>query len=102
MSSLKSLKNKIKNVRATKKITKAMQMISSSKLRRARIAAEEGNIYAKSLLELIISLYNSSYVYSVSTPLITGRSREITVLLIVVSSDKGLCSGFNAGINKLT
>lgn len=77
-------------------------MISTSKLRRARISAEEGNVYAKSLLELIISLYNSSYTYAISTPLITGRSREITTLLIIISSDKGLCSGFNSGINKLT
>ena len=100
MPSLKDLKNRIESVKSTRKITKAMQMVAAAKLRRAQEAAEAARPYAHKFSEVVASLA-SSIVQSDSSPqLLTGTGSDQTHLLVVMTSERGLCGGFNSNIVK--
>jgi F-type H+-transporting ATPase subunit gamma len=97
---LKEVRNRIKSVQSTQQITKAMKMVSAAKLRRAQDSITQMRPYAKKLQEMLSNIV-SSIEGGVSMKLAEERVIE-KVLLIVVTSDRGLCGGYNANIVKLT
>ena len=97
MASLKSIKKRISSVKNTRQITKAMKMVSAAKLRRAQENVVAARPYAKKLGEVLERLASSQD--HDSSPLLQKRISE-RALLIVVTSDRGLCGGFNANICK--
>lgn len=98
MPSLKDLKNRIVSVKSTRKITSAMKMVAASKFRRAQENAESGRPYAQRMARMLASLC-ANLTISDSTPrLISGTGSDKTVLLVVVTSDRGLCGAFNGSI----
>ena len=97
---LKEVRNRIKSVQSTQQITKAMKMVSAAKLRRAQDSITQMRPYAKKLQEMLSNIV-SSIDGGVSMKLAEERVIE-KVLLIVVTSDRGLCGGYNANIVKLT
>jgi F-type H+-transporting ATPase subunit gamma len=99
MPSLKDLKNKIASVKNTRKITKAMQMVSAAKLRRAQEAAEAARPYAERMTAVISSL--AAGQGDGGPKLLAGNGRDQTHLLVVMTSERGLCGGFNSSIVKL-
>ncbi|MGQ0611918.1 MAG: F0F1 ATP synthase subunit gamma [Paracoccaceae bacterium] len=101
MPSLKDLKNKIASVKNTRKITKAMQMVSAAKLRRAQDAAEAARPYAERMNAVIGGLA-ASVGGSASAPrLLAGTGADAVHLLVVMTSERGLCGGFNSSIVRL-
>ena len=98
MANLKTLKNRIKSVKSTQKITKAMKMVAASKLRRARMKAEAAQPYAKSMEKILSSVAGSLAGSSSVFPLLSGNGNEHRHLLIVATSDRGLCGAFNSSI----
>lgn len=97
MPSLKDLKNRIGSVKSTQKITKAMQMVSAAKLRRAKERAESARPYAEHMQRLVASLARNAE--GVDAPfLLNGTGRDDVHLLVVMTSDRGLCGGFNSSI----
>src|SRR5687768_3227614 len=101
MPSLKDLKIRIASVKSTRKITKAMQMVAAAKLRRAQEAAEAARPYA-SRMESVLGNLASGVASSPSAPrLLGGTGRSDTHLLIVATSERGLCGGFNSSIVRL-
>jgi F-type H+-transporting ATPase subunit gamma len=97
MPSLKDLRNRISSVKATRKITKAMQMVAAAKLRRAQAAAESARPYARRMANVIANL--AAGVSGPSAPrLLAGTGSDRRHLVIVATSDRGLAGGFNAGI----
>lgn len=100
MPSLKDLRNKIASVKATQKITKAMQMVSSAKLRRAQQAAEAARPFAEKMESVLASL--ASGVNLATAPaLISGTGADKTHLLVVCTAERGLCGGFNSSIARM-
>lgn len=98
MPSLKDLKGRIKSVKSTQKITKAMKMVAASKLRRAREAAEASRPYADAM-EKMLSRLAAAYGAQGNAPaLMAGTGRDDTHLIVVVTSDRGLAGGLNGGI----
>ncbi|NEY90713.1 F0F1 ATP synthase subunit gamma [Tabrizicola oligotrophica] len=101
MPSLKDLKNKIASVKNTRKITKAMQMVSAAKLRRAQDAAEAARPYAERMAAVMGSLA-SGVGQSASAPkLLVGNGKDQVHLLVVMTAERGLCGGFNSTIVRL-
>ncbi len=101
MPSLKDLKNRIASVKSTRKITKAMQMVAAAKLRRAQEAAEAARPYAERFNGVMASLA-ASVGDSASAPrLLAGTGKDDVQLLAVLTSERGLCGGFNTNIVKL-
>ncbi len=101
MPSLKDLKNKIASVKNTRKITKAMQMVSAAKLRRAQEAAEAARPYAERMNAVMGGLA-ASVGQSASAPrLLAGTGSDQVQLLVVMTSERGLCGGFNSTIVRL-
>lgn len=98
MASLKDLKNRITSVESTRKITAAMKMISVSKLKRAELLAQEGRPYAKRMQQMLADLIASMPSLDVAPPLLAGSGKDETYLLVTVTSDRGLCGGFNSSI----
>ena len=99
MASLKELKDRIKSVKSTQKITKAKQMVAAAKLRKAQAAAEAARPYATRLASVMGSL--ASKVNGDSAPLLLrGTGSNQKHLLVVVNTDKGLCGGLNSNIVK--
>jgi len=99
MASLKELKNRIKSVKSTQKITKAKQMVAAAKLRRAQVAAEAARPYASRLGTVMGSL--AGKVSGDSAPLLMrGTGSTQRHLLVVVNTDKGLCGGLNSNLVK--
>ena len=98
MPNLKELKNRISSVKSTKKITSAMKMVAASKLRRAQELAESSRIYADSLSFVLSSLVGKNTNNSDLPAILTGRENPKNILLIVNSSDRGLCGGFNSNL----
>ena len=98
MPSLKELKNRISSVKSTRKITSAMKMVAASKLRRAQELAESSRVYADSLAFILSSLAGKNSNSSDLPEILTGRENPQTTLLIVNSSDRGLCGGFNSNL----
>lgn len=98
MPSLKDLKGRIKSVKSTQKITKAMKMVAASKLRRAREAAEASRPYADAM-EKMLSRLAAAYAGQSNAPaLMAGTGRDDTHLIVVVTSDRGLAGGLNSGV----
>ncbi len=98
MASLKDLKNRIGSVKSTQKITKAMQMVAASKLRRAQEAAEAARPYAERMEKVIKSLGVSVAGNEGASPLLVGTGSDKTHLVVVATSERGLCGGFNTVI----
>ncbi len=100
MPSLKDLRNRIASVKATRKITKAMQMVAAAKLRRAQEVATAARPYADRMEQMIASL-GSRITDKGSAPLIAGTGRDQVHLMIVMTGERGLAGGFNTNISKL-
>ena len=99
MASLKDIRVRIESTKNTQQITKAMKLVSAAKLRKAQHQIVNMRPYAHSLLRVIA---NIAVTNRVSHPLILPKPEVKKVLLLVLSSDRGLCGGFNAQINKFT
>ncbi|RYZ53740.1 MAG: ATP synthase F1 subunit gamma [Sphingobacteriales bacterium] len=97
---LKEVRNRIKSVTSTQQITKAMKMVSAAKLRRAQDAIQQMRPYAVKLQEMLSNIVSSSSS-DMELPLAEERPAE-RILLIPVTSDRGLCGAYNANIIKLT
>jgi len=100
MPSLDDLKKRITSVKSTQKITKAMKMVAASKLRRAQENAEKGRPYSDKMNNIILNLSNSISDKENSPKLLTGSGEDKVHLCIVMTSDRGLCGGFNTNIIK--
>ncbi|MDP1642643.1 MAG: F0F1 ATP synthase subunit gamma [Phenylobacterium sp.] len=97
MASLKEMRNRIGSVKATQKITKAMQMVAAAKLRRAQDAAQSARPYAERMASVIANLAQG--VSGESAPrLLAGTGRDERHLIVVATSDRGLAGGFNTSI----
>ena len=97
---LKEVRNRIKSVQSTQQITKAMKMVSAAKLRRAQDAITQMRPYAQKLQEMLSNIVSNSDG-EVSMALAAERPVE-KVLIIVVTSDRGLCGGYNSNLIKLS
>jgi F-type H+-transporting ATPase subunit gamma len=98
MPNLKDLKTRISSVKSTRKITSAMKMVAASKLRRAQELAESSRVYAESLSLILSSLSGGSKDNSDLPEVLVGRENPKAALLIINSSDRGLCGGFNSSL----
>ena len=98
MPSLKSFRNRIASVKATRKITRAMQMVAASKLKRAQDAAQAARPYAEKMAAVIASLAGSMTGNPGAPRLLTGTGSDQVQLVIVATADRGLCGGFNTNI----
>ncbi len=98
MANLKDLRIRIKSVKSTQKITKAMQMVAASKLRRAQEAAEAARPYAERMERMLRAIAVSIGSGENAPRLLAGNGADQTHLLIVTTSDRGLCGGFNSSI----
>jgi F-type H+-transporting ATPase subunit gamma len=101
MPSLKDLKNKIASVKNTRKITKAMQMVSAAKLRRAQEAAEAARPFAERMTAVMTALAAGVGTGEGAPKLLAGNGKDQVHLLVVMTSERGLCGGFNSSIVKL-
>ena len=101
MPSLKDLKNRIGSVKSTRKITKAMQMVAAAKLRRAQDAAEAARPYAERYNQVLAGLAQSVGGSETAPRLLAGTGSDKTHLLVVMTSERGLCGGFNSTIVRL-
>lgn len=101
MPSLKDLRNRIASVKATRKITKAMQMVAAAKLRRAQEAATAARPYAERMDRVLINLNQRITSREGLSPLLVGTGSDQTHLLVVMTAERGLCGGFNANIARL-
>ena len=99
MPSLKDLRNRIASVKATQKITKAMQMVAAAKLRRAQMAAEAARPYAERMETVLASV--ASGAGSQGPRLLGGTGRDDVHLLVVCTAERGLCGAFNSSIVRL-
>ena len=102
MPSLKDLKNRIDNVKSTRKITKAMQMVAAAKLRRAQDAAEAARPYAERFSAVLAGLAQAATGAGNAPMPLGGNGRDQVHLLVVMTAERGLCGGFNSSIVKLT
>ncbi len=101
MPSLDDLKKRIKSVKSTQKITKAMKMVAAAKLRKAQESAEKGRPYSEKMLNIILNLSKTIEKNSDAPKLISGSGKDNTYLCVVMTADRGLCGGFNTNICKL-
>lgn len=98
MPSLKDLRLRISSVKSTKKITSAMKMVSAAKLRRAQEAAEAARPYAERMDRMMQNLSAGLDADAEAPRLMTGTGRDKTHLIVVFTSDRGLCGAFNAAV----
>ncbi len=101
MPSLDDLKKRIKSVKSTQKITKAMKMVAAAKLRKAQENAEKGRPYSDRMQNIILNLTRSMSVTENAPKLLSGTGKDKTYLCVVMTADRGLCGGFNTNICKL-
>mgnify|MGYP001451753278 FL=1 len=101
MASLKDLRNRIASVKATRKITKAMQMVAAAKLRRAQEVATAARPYAERMDAVLANLAGKITDREGASPLLVGTGKDDTHLLVVMTAERGLCGGFNSNIAKL-
>jgi len=101
MASLKDLRNRIASVKATQKITKAMQMVAAAKLRRAQTAAEAARPYADRLEGVLGNIAGAVAAGPDVPRLLTGTGKDQTHLLLVLTAERGLCGAFNSSIVRL-
>jgi len=101
MASLKELRNRISSVKATQKITRAMQMVAASKLRRAQAAAEAARPYSQRMASVLGNLAASVQGRDDAPKLLAGTGSDQTHLLVVATAERGLCGAFNTSIARL-
>ena len=101
MPSLDDLKKRIKSVKSTQKITKAMKMVAAAKLRKAQENAEKGRPYSEKMQNIILNLTKSIENPENAPKLLVGTGQDKTYLCVVLTADRGLCGGFNSNICKL-
>jgi F-type H+-transporting ATPase subunit gamma len=101
MPSLKEFRLRIASVKSTQKITKALQMVATAKLKRAQEAAQAARPYATRMASVIANLASGASAGSGGPKLITGTGSDEVHLLVVLTSERGLCGGFNSNIVKL-
>ena len=101
MPSLDDLKKRIKSVKSTQKITKAMKMVAAAKLRKAQESAEKGRPYSQKMQNIILNLTKSITDPENAPKLLVGTGKDNTYLCVVLTADRGLCGGFNSNICKL-
>jgi len=100
MPSLDDLRKRIKSVKSTQKITKAMKMVAAAKLRKAQENAEKGRPYSEKMNNIILNLSNSMVDKENAPKLLVGTGNKQNYLCIVLTADRGLCGGFNTNIVK--
>ncbi len=100
MPSLKDMRSRISSVKATQKITKAMQMVAAAKLRRAQDAAAAARPYAEKMDEVLAKLNARIVRDAMAPPLLVGTGKDDVHLIVVATADRGLCGAFNANIVK--
>ena len=101
MASLKDMRNRIASVKATRKITKAMQMVAAAKLRRAQEAATAARPYAERMAKVMASINGTMAGKAGASPLLVGTGKDDVHLLVVLTAERGLCGGFNSNIARL-
>jgi F-type H+-transporting ATPase subunit gamma len=101
MASLKDMRNRIASVKATRKITKAMQMVAAAKLRRAQDAATAARPYAERMAAVMASINATMADKAGASPLLVGTGKDEVHLLVVMTAERGLCGGFNSNIARL-
>ena len=101
MANLKDLKTRIESVKSTRKITKAMQMVAAAKLRRAQESAESARPYAEQMDVVLGNLAKGAANSPTAPRLLAGSGKDEVHLLIVATSERGLCGGFNSSIVRL-
>ena len=101
MASLKDMRTRIASVKATRKITKAMQMVAAAKLRRAQEAATAARPYAERMDKVLGNLNARVTNKAGASPLLVGTGKDQVHLLVVMTAERGLCGGFNSNIAKL-
>ena len=100
MASLDDLKKRIASVKSTQKITKAMKMVAAAKLRRAQENAEKGRPYSEKMNNIILNLSSGISDKENAPKLLAGTGQDKIHLCVVLTSDRGLCGGFNSNIIK--
>ena len=101
MPSLKALRNRIASVKATQKITKAMQMVAAAKLRRAQEVAEAARPYAERMTNVLANIAAATAGQAGAPALIAGTGKEETHLLLVATGERGLAGAFNSAIARM-
>lgn len=99
MASLKDIRSRIASVKNTQQITRAMKMVSAAKLRRAQNNIINMRPYAQKILSVIADIAMS---HRVSHPLLSPSNDPKKILLVVITSDRGLCGGFNGFVSKFS
>ena len=105
MANLKVLKSRIKSVKSTQKITKAMKMVAASRLKKAKHAVESSRPYSENIRQMAEDLASNISVkdsFSEKFPLLTGKGEDKSYMLLVLSSDRGLCGGLNSATVRFT
>ena len=100
MASLDDLKKRIASVKSTQKITKAMKMVAAAKLRKAQESAEKGRPYSEKMNNVILNLSSGISDKENAPKLLAGTGQDKVHLCVVMTSDRGLCGGFNSNIIK--
>ena len=100
MASLDDLKKRIASVKSTQKITKAMKMVAAAKLRKAQESAEKGRPYSEKMNNVILNLSSGISAKENAPKLLSGTGNDKVHLCVVMTSDRGLCGGFNSNIIK--
>jgi len=98
MPSLDDLKKRISSVKSTQKITKAMKMVASAKLRKAQENAEKGRPFSEKMNNIILNLSNSITDKDSASKFLVGTGKNNVHLCVVITADRGLCGGFNTNI----
>ena len=101
MPSLDDLKKRIKSVKSTQKITKAMKMVAAAKLRKAQENAEKGRPFSEKMQNIILNLTKTVEKKDNAPKLLIGTGKDDIYLFVVMTADRGLCGGFNSNICKL-
>jgi F-type H+-transporting ATPase subunit gamma len=101
MPSLKELRNRISSVKATQKITKAMQMVAAARLRRAQTAAEAARPYAERMEQMLARIAAALGNGMEKPRMLGGTGRDAVHLLVVCTAERGLCGAFNSSIARL-
>ncbi len=101
MPSLDDLKKRIKSVKSTQKITKAMKMVAAAKLRKAQENAEKGRPFSQKMQNIILNLTKSISDPANAPKLLVGNGKDKVYLCVILTADRGLCGGFNSNICKL-
>ena len=98
MPSLRDFRDRISSVKSTKKITSAMKMVAAAKLKKAQVAAERAQPYSNSMAAMMARVAAGVTISPASPKLLIGSGNDQTHLLIVMTSDRGLCGGFNGNL----